>query len=48
MALIDLGAPFKFDAEKMLSKCRNTPFDGRLMQGRVVRTLVGGVTVFAT
>ncbi|KAF0177366.1 MAG: dihydroorotase [Alphaproteobacteria bacterium] len=46
MVLIDLDAPFKFDAEKMLSKCRNTPFDGRLMQGRVVRTLVGGETVF--
>jgi dihydroorotase len=47
MALVDLDAPFKFDAETMLSKCRNTPFDGRLMQGRVLRTLVGGVTVFA-
>jgi len=47
MVLVDLDAPFKFDAEKMLSKCRNTPFDGRLMQGRVTRTLVGGVTVFA-
>lgn len=47
MALLDLDAPFKFDAEKMLSKCRNTPFDGRLMQGRVLRTIVGGETVFA-
>lgn len=47
MVLLDLDAPFKFDAEKMLSKCRNTPFDGRLMQGRVLRTIVGGATVFA-
>lgn len=47
MVLLDLDAPLKFDAEKMLSKCRNTPFDGRLMQGRVLRTIVGGQTVFA-
>lgn len=47
MVLLDLDAPFKFDAEKMLSKCKNSPFDGRLMQGRVTRTIVGGATVFA-
>lgn len=46
MVLLDLDAPLKFDAEKMLSKCRNTPFDGRLMQGRVLRTIVGGETIF--
>ena len=45
--MLDLDAPLKFDAETMLSKCRNTPFDGRLMQGRVLRTIVGGETVFA-
>jgi dihydroorotase len=48
IVLLDLDAPFKFDAERMLSKCKNSPFDGRLMQGRVLRTLVGGETVFAT
>jgi dihydroorotase len=47
LTLLDLDAPFRFDAEKMLSKCRNTPFDGRLMQGRVLRTIVGGETVYA-
>lgn len=47
MVLLDLDAPFRFDAESMLSKCRNSPFDGRLMQGRVARTIVGGVTVFS-
>jgi len=47
MVLLDLDAPFKFDAEKMLSKCKNSPFDARLMQGRVLRTIVGGETVYA-
>lgn len=48
MALVDLDAPFKFNAEAMKSKCRNTPYDGRVMQGRVRRTIVGGETVFET
>lgn len=47
LVLVDLDAPLKFDADGMLSKCRNTPYDGRLMQGRVRRTLVAGETVFA-
>lgn len=46
IVLLDLDAPFKFDAEKMLSKCKNSPYDGRLMQGVVRRTIVGGETVF--
>lgn len=46
LVLLDLDAPLRFAAETMKSKCRNTPYDGRLMQGRVRRTLVGGRTVF--
>ncbi|MDX2235535.1 MAG: dihydroorotase [Hyphomonadaceae bacterium] len=46
LVLVDLDAPFQFAADTMKSKCRNTPYDGRLMQGRVQRTLVSGVTVF--
>jgi dihydroorotase len=47
LALVDLGAPFQFDAERMVSKSKNTPFDEAKFQGRVRRTIVGGVTVFA-
>jgi dihydroorotase len=47
LALIDLDAPFKFNADHMRSKCKNSPFDGRLMQGLVKRTWVGGRSVFA-
>lgn len=46
LVLVDLDAPLQFSAERMKSKCRNTPYDGRLMQGRVRRTFVGGETVF--
>jgi dihydroorotase len=46
MVLLDLDAPFRFEAEKMLSKCKNSPYDARLMQGQVKRTIVGGETVF--
>jgi dihydroorotase len=46
LVLVDLDAPFRFDAEQMRSKCKNSPFDLRLMQGKVRRTFVGGETVF--
>jgi dihydroorotase len=45
MILVDVGAPFRFDAAAMVSKCKNSPLDGRLMQGLVRRTIVGGKTI---
>ena len=48
IVLLDLDGPFQFDAERMQSKCKNSPYDGRLMQGLVRRTIVGGETVFET
>lgn len=44
--IFDPQAPWRLDAEHLRSKSRNSPFDGRLFQGMVVRTLVGGQTVF--
>ncbi len=44
--LIDLGAPFRLDSDKLRSKSNNSPFDEKLMQGAVKRTFVGGKTVF--
>lgn len=38
--------PFRCEADKLLSKSRNSPFDGRLLQGRVQRTVVAGETIF--
>lgn len=46
LILVDLDAPFRCQAEQLLSKSRNTPFDDQLLQGQVRRTLCGGKTVF--
>ena len=41
LALVDPEARWKIDPAEFLSKCRNTPFAGEEVTGRVVRTLVG-------
>ena len=46
IVLIDPGARWTIDPGRFLSKCRNTPFAGDEVTGRVVRTLVGGRTVW--
>jgi dihydroorotase len=45
LVLCDLGAPFRVDADKLLSKSKNSPFDGRRLQGAVILTMVGGRVV---
>jgi dihydroorotase len=47
LTLFDPDAPVRIDAAKFRSHSKNSPFQGRLMSGRVVRTFVGGKTVFA-
>jgi dihydroorotase len=42
----DLDIPWVCDAQKLRSKSKNTPFDGRLMQGRTMLTFVDGYCVF--
>jgi dihydroorotase len=42
LVLFDPGAPVVIDAATLKSKSRNSPFDGRRLQGRVLLTLVGG------
>ncbi|MEZ5956281.1 MAG: dihydroorotase [Hyphomonadaceae bacterium] len=44
--LIDLGAPFRLDSDKLRSKSNNSPFDEKLLQGAVKRTFISGKTVF--
>ncbi len=46
LVLFDPDAPWVVDEKKMRSKAKNTPFDGRPVQGHVRRTIVGGRTVF--
>jgi dihydroorotase len=47
LVLFDPDAPFVLDRATLRSKSKNTPYDLRRMQGRVLRTWVGGVQVFA-
>jgi len=46
LILFDPDAPFLMDRTKLLSKSKNTPFDGHKMQGKVLRTFVAGAQVF--
>ncbi|HUN52069.1 MAG TPA: dihydroorotase [Candidatus Sulfotelmatobacter sp.] len=46
LIVIDLEAPWRIDEKKFRSKAKNSPFDGRPVQGRVVRTVVAGATVY--
>lgn len=46
LVLVDLDAPFKVDADRLTSKSKNSPFDGRLLQGLVRKTFVDGRSVF--
>jgi dihydroorotase len=42
----DIDAPWVLDPAELKSKCKNTPFDEARLQGRVLRTIVAGRTVF--
>jgi dihydroorotase len=42
LILCDIGAPVRIDADKLISKSKNSPFDGRSLQGKVLMTLVDG------
>jgi dihydroorotase len=42
----DIDAPWVLDPDKLRSKCKNTPFDEARLQGRIMRTIVAGRTVF--
>lgn len=46
LCIFDPDVPHRIDPDKMISLTKNTPFDGRPVQGRVLRTIVGGKTVF--
>ena len=47
LVLFDLDRPNRIAVERFRSKSKNSPFDGRPVQGRVLRTIVDGRTVFA-
>ena len=47
LVLFNPDAPFVLDRFNLLSKSKNTPFDGARMEGKVLRTFVAGVEVYS-
>ncbi len=46
VVVIDPDVPWVLDRNELKSKCRNTPFDEARLQGRTLRTIVAGRTVY--
>ncbi len=46
IAIVDVDRPWRIDGTRFASSAGNTPFDGLPVQGKVVRTLKGGRTIF--
>jgi dihydroorotase len=46
LVLCNISAPRVIDAERLLSKSKNSAFDGRRLQGEVLMTLVDGRVVY--
>jgi len=44
--VIDADVPWVLDRDDLKSLCKNTPFDEARFSGRVMRTIVGGRTVY--
>ncbi|WP_260598648.1 dihydroorotase [Sphingomonas endolithica] len=45
LVLFDAGAPWLIDADRMVAKAGNTPFDGLPVQGKVLRLWKGGTAL---
>ncbi len=46
LIVFDPGRAWRIKEARFLSKSKNSPFDGRPTQGRVLRTVVGGRSIF--
>lgn len=46
LVLIDLDKKWTIENDSLNSKSKNSPFDGVKVQGKAIRTIVGGETVF--
>jgi len=47
LVLFDLDTPWRIEPDRLLSKSKNSPFDGHLVQGQVMRTIVDGRQIYA-
>ncbi|MEL6227516.1 MAG: amidohydrolase family protein, partial [Pseudomonadota bacterium] len=46
LIVVDINTPWMVNRDTLRSRSKNSPFDEARMQGRVVRTMVGGETVY--
>ena len=46
LILVDIDAPFALREKDILSKSKNSPFENRTLQGKVLKTLVDGRIVY--
>ena len=46
LILVDLDYPWQVSERDLRSRSRNTSFEGARLAGKVMRTIVGGETVF--
>lgn len=46
LILFDPECPWVLDESDIVSKCKNTPYEGRKLQGRVMETFVAGHSVY--
>ena len=46
LVIFDLERPWRIDVDALRSKSKNSPYDGRPVQGRVLRTVIAGRSVF--
>ena len=46
LVVFDANYAWKVDRDELCSKTKNTPFDERPVQGRVMATIVGGRTIY--
>ena len=46
LVIFDLDTPWRIDVDALRSKSKNSPYDGRPVQGRVVRTVIAGRDAF--
>lgn len=45
LILVDPDAPWRIESDRMVAAAGNTPFDGLPVQGRVIRTIKGGIPI---
>ena len=46
LLIFDPDKPARIEPDTFISKSKNSPFDGRLVQGQVIRTVVDGRSIY--